>query len=77
MARRVSAALGIAVIVGLAVLLMWRVYLHHERVRDVEEEPAIVELMGVKSWHAHCSTSMAGDANNQCDALPRSSQQHA
>ena len=37
--------IGIAVIVGLAMALMWRVYVHHQQVHEVEEEPAVVELM--------------------------------
>jgi hypothetical protein len=43
MARRISALIGIVVIVGLVLILMWNVYLHHEGVR-VHEEPAIVAL---------------------------------
>jgi hypothetical protein len=30
MLRRISALLGIVAILGLALLLLWRVYLHHE-----------------------------------------------
>jgi hypothetical protein len=45
MTRKVSAIIGMVVIVGLAVALMWRVYLHHQRVHEVEEEPAVVEFM--------------------------------
>lgn len=43
MARRVSALLGIVVIVGLALALMWRVYRHHEAAQ-LHDEPAIVAL---------------------------------
>ena len=46
MTRRVGAILGIFVILGLALALMWSVYLHHEQIQDVEEVPAIVELIG-------------------------------
>jgi len=46
MTRRVGAILGIFAIVGLAVALIWRVYLHHEQIRDVEEVPALVEFVG-------------------------------
>lgn len=44
MTRRVSAIIGILVIVSLAAALMWRVYLHHLQIRDVEEVPAVVEF---------------------------------
>ncbi len=44
MARRVSAIIGMAAIVGLALVLIWRVYLHHTQ-SDVEEEPAVVSLL--------------------------------
>ena len=30
MLRRISALLGMAAILGLALLLLWRVYLHHQ-----------------------------------------------
>lgn len=43
MARRVTALVGIVVIIGLALILMWRVYLHHERTRQ-GEEPTLVAL---------------------------------
>ncbi|GAC1394862.1 MAG: hypothetical protein NVSMB68_11180 [Thermoanaerobaculia bacterium] len=42
MARRVSAVLGIVLIVGLAVLLMWRVYLHHRAGGDEDDEPGVI-----------------------------------
>ena len=44
MARRISALIGIAVVIGLALMLMWRVYLHHQQIRDVEEVPAVVQV---------------------------------
>ena len=46
MARRLTALVGIVVIVSLALALMWRVYLHHQQIRDVEEVPAVVEHIG-------------------------------
>lgn len=45
MTRRVGAILGIVAIVGLAVALIWRVYLHHRQIPDVEEVPAVVEFV--------------------------------
>lgn len=42
MTRRVGAIIGIVAIVGLAVALIWRVYVHHQQIRDVEEVPAAV-----------------------------------
>jgi len=41
MARRISAILGILIIVVLAVALMWRVYLHH-RAGGGDDEPGII-----------------------------------
>ena len=45
MARRVGAIIGIVVVIGLALSLMWRVYLHHRQIRDVDEEPAVVVFL--------------------------------
>ena len=45
MTRRVGAILGILAIVGLALALIWRVYLHHQQIRDVEEVPAVVDFV--------------------------------
>jgi hypothetical protein len=42
MARRISAMLGIVVIVALALLLMWRVYLHHRAAGDDEDVPGVI-----------------------------------
>ncbi len=42
MARRIGAMLGIVVIVGLVLFLMWRVYLHHRQVGDEDEEPGVI-----------------------------------
>jgi hypothetical protein len=39
--RRLTAMLGIIVIVGLALLLMWRVYLHHRSGSD-DDEPGVI-----------------------------------
>jgi hypothetical protein len=41
--RRITALLGMAVIVGLLLILIWRVYLHHQS-RLPPEEPAVVRL---------------------------------
>ena len=43
MSRRISALLGIVAIVGLTILLLWRVYVHHERAGH-PEEPTLVSL---------------------------------
>lgn len=37
MARRVSALVGMVIIIGLAALLVWHVYLHHQRTPPDEE----------------------------------------
>lgn len=42
MARRLGAMIGILVIVGLALLVMWRVYLHHRATGDNDEEPGVI-----------------------------------
>lgn len=44
MARRLSAMVGIVLILGLALALIWRVYLHHIQGGEVEDEPALVLL---------------------------------
>lgn len=59
MARRVTALLGIIMIVGLALLLMWRVYLHHRAGGDEDDEPGVIAALNVTSattfiWHTHC-----------------------
>lgn len=43
MARRVSALIGMAVLVALLTILIWRVYLHHQRGTHADE-PAVVSL---------------------------------
>ena len=44
MARRVTAVVGIIVIVGLLIVLVWRVYLHHLS-RVPADEPAVVAII--------------------------------
>ena len=34
--------LAMIVIVGLALLLMWRVYLHHTQAGDQDDEPGVI-----------------------------------
>jgi formate-dependent phosphoribosylglycinamide formyltransferase (GAR transformylase) len=41
-ARRIAALFGIVVILGLAFLFLWRVYLHHER--GTPEDTTLVTL---------------------------------
>jgi hypothetical protein len=48
MARRVTALLGIAVVIGLVLTLMWRVYVHRQSAGEEEGGPAIVLLQGEK-----------------------------
>ena len=43
MARRLGALLGIAIVLGLVVLLVWEVYQHHQAGRELEE-PAVVAM---------------------------------
>ncbi|HEY8712880.1 MAG TPA: hypothetical protein VIM68_08405 [Thermoanaerobaculia bacterium] len=45
MARRMSAILGIFAIVVLALLLVWRVYLHHRAGGDEDDEPGVIASM--------------------------------
>jgi len=42
-ARRVTALFGIAVLLGLVLLLVWEVYAHH-RTRGEVDEPVVVAL---------------------------------
>ena len=42
MARRIIAVLGIFAIVILALLLMWRVYLHHRAGGDEDDGPGVI-----------------------------------
>lgn len=44
MLRRLTAMIGIVILLGLALALMWRVYLHHERSLTPSDEPALVSL---------------------------------
>jgi hypothetical protein len=43
--RRITALLAMAAIVGLVILLMWDVYLHHSSA-GTEDEPRNVTLLG-------------------------------
>jgi hypothetical protein len=43
--RRITALLAMLAIVGLMLLLMWDIYLHHSRAGS-EDEPASVSLSG-------------------------------
>ena len=42
MARRISAVLGIFALVILALLLIWRVYLHHRAGGDEDDGPGVI-----------------------------------
>jgi len=46
MARRIVAMLTMVVLIGLLLVLLWRVYLHHERGRP-SSEPAVVAMPDV------------------------------
>jgi hypothetical protein len=48
MARRIGALIGIVVVLGLAVTLLWRVHLHHQMTRN-PDEPALVSLNARRS----------------------------
>ena len=43
--RRISAMLGILIIVGLVCILMWRVYLHHRQSGDDSDEPGVIAAL--------------------------------
>jgi hypothetical protein len=43
MARRVTALLGMLALIGLLMVLVWRVYLHHEHALPTDE-PAVVQI---------------------------------
>ena len=43
MARRLTALLGIAIVIGLVLTLLWRVYVHRQS-GGTENEPAIVRM---------------------------------
>jgi hypothetical protein len=51
MARRVTALVGIILFVGLLIVLIWRVYLHHES-RVPADEPAVVSILGAHAVNA-------------------------
>ena len=42
MTRRLSAMLGIVIIVGLVLFMMWRVYQHHRQAGDEDDEPGVI-----------------------------------
>jgi hypothetical protein len=44
MARRVTALVGMVALIGLLVVLVWRVYLHHEHAVP-SDEPAVVSTL--------------------------------
>ncbi|MEA2416285.1 MAG: hypothetical protein QOI58_2942 [Thermoanaerobaculia bacterium] len=44
--RRVTALLAMIALIGLLLLLIWQVELHHER-GSVSDEPAVVALLSV------------------------------
>ena len=41
MARRITAVIGMMALIGLLIVLVWRVYLHHERGAPADE-PRVV-----------------------------------
>jgi hypothetical protein len=47
MTRRIGALFGMVVLLGLALLLMWNVYVHHAR-GVVAEEPPVVSVKSLK-----------------------------
>ena len=42
--------IGLVVLIALAVALMWRVYLHHERTDELADEPAFVFNPPSAAW---------------------------
>ena len=42
--RRAGAMIGIVILLVLALGLMWRVYLHHQRSRSLPDEPSLVTI---------------------------------
>jgi hypothetical protein len=47
MGRRIGALVGMIVLLGLALLLMWHVYVHHSR-GLIPEEPSVVSIRPLK-----------------------------
>ena len=45
MARRITAVIGIFAIVILALLLMWRVYLHHRAGADDDDVSGVIAVL--------------------------------
>lgn len=58
MMRRLGAAVGMLVVAGLALTLMWRVYLHHQRAED-REEPTVVSLPHAAAFGAITSPEVS------------------
>ena len=56
MARRITALLGMVLLLGLVLLLAWRVYLHHTYF-GVSDEPAVVSLSVHEVWN-YCPASV-------------------
>ena len=46
MTRRIGALFGMIVLLGLALVMMWHVYVHHER-GFTSEEPSVVSVSPV------------------------------
>jgi hypothetical protein len=49
MVRRIFAMIAIVILLGLALAMMWRVYLHHERSIADPDEPALVKYQSQAS----------------------------
>lgn len=45
-ARRIAALIGIVVLIGLALTLLWRVYVHHREADPDEREEAVTVSIG-------------------------------
>jgi hypothetical protein len=45
MVRRAAAMMTMLILLGLALAMMWRVYLHHERSIGIPDEPALVRYV--------------------------------
>ena len=50
MARRIGAFAGILILVGLALALVWQVYLHHRHSGLDEREPEVVSIRSSAVW---------------------------
>jgi hypothetical protein len=58
MFRKVGAVIGLFIVVGLALALMWRVYLHH-RLADHRDEPPVVSLPAPAGMNVKTSGELA------------------